>query len=49
MSNSTKGITAAAYFMITCPLDHQMGHIVSIPRVVIVSLLRIPVATNLRQ
>ena len=46
-SNSTKGIIMATNFMITCPLDHQMGHTVSIPWDIMVHLLRIPIATSL--
>ena len=49
MSNSTKRITMAIDFMITCPLDHPRGHIVSIPWDIIVPLLRIPIAINLHQ
>ena len=43
MLNSTKGITTITNFMITCPLNHQRGHVVSIPWDIIVSLLRIPI------
>ena len=49
MSNSIKGITVATDFMITFPLDHPMGHNVLIPRDIMMPLLRIVVATSLRQ
>ena len=49
MSNSSKGITMAIDFMITCPLDHLMGHTVSIPLDIMVPLLRIPIITSLHQ
>ena len=49
ISNFTKGITMAINFKITCPLDHPMGHIVSISWDIMVHLLRISVATRLYQ
>ena len=49
MSNSTKGITTVTNFMITCPLDQLMRHIISILGDIMVLLLRILIATNLHQ
>ena len=49
MSNSTKGITMVIDFMITCTLDHPMGHVVSIPCDIMVPLLRIPITTSLHR
>ena len=49
MLNSTKGTTMTTDFMITCPLDHPMGHVVSIPWDIMVPLLRKPIATILYQ
>ena len=49
MSNFTKGIIVATYFMITCPLDHPMGGTTSIPWDIMVPILTILVATNLHQ
>ena len=49
MSISTNEITMTIDFMITCSLDHPMGHVISITRDIMVPLLRIPIATILHQ
>ena len=51
MPNSTKEITMVTDFMITYPLNHPGGYIVSIllDIMVHVHLLRIPIATSLHQ
>ena len=49
MSNSIKGITMATDFMITCPLDYPIGHIVSIACDIMVPIYGILVATSLHQ
>ena len=49
MLNSTKGISVAIDFMITCPLHYPRRHTISIPLDIIVPILRTPVATSVYQ